>query len=121
MVVNGEASINVQVVYCYVEIMELVTPDLSAQMLLSWHDLVKLGILHSDFLNPIPREALHVISHGNDPTPLPGSAGFLPAAHHRHRRCARGKPATLPGSFAGGIDFEVGGRDLTATDWGMLV
>ena len=74
MTVDRETSINVQVVDRYVEILALVTPDLSAQMLLSWHNLVKLGILHPDFPNPIPTEALHVISRGNEPVPLPGDS-----------------------------------------------
>ena len=74
MTIEGEASINVQVVDHYIKILALVTPDLSAQMLLSCHDLVKLGILHPDFPHPIPMEALHVISRGNEPVPLPGDS-----------------------------------------------
>ena len=74
MIDDGEASINEQVVDIYGKVRALVTLDLSAQMLLSWHNFLELGILHLSFLNPIPTEALHVISHGTDPTPLPGDS-----------------------------------------------
>ena len=79
MTVDGEAQINIQVGDRYVEVRALVTPDLSAQMLLSWHAMVRLGVLPPDFPNPMPAEALHILSKDKDVKmdeviPMPGDS-----------------------------------------------